>query len=180
MSDNSVPPCMSLVPQHWNSEWVRLIKSLCGHFEKNTWYSSSPLSVSLSQNPSWFLQSEVLRTSCPCIGTLGRGVWCVAGTPHSTGRTSAYKTSFPIFICHSWVWDKPVLHLCPSYQSQLWLLYVLSCGTSIHLDFRWFWIMVVVLFSSNFYVVVGGFEYCICLLYHLDQLSHKLLKLELF
>ena len=60
-----------------------------------------------------------------------------------------------IFSHHTWIWDQPFPHLCPSYQSGwMWFLLFCSCQTSIQLDFWWFWVMVVLYFSYNFDVAV--------------------------
>ena len=75
-------------------------------------------SVSLSLNPDWFLQPEVMGTCLCGTGTLGWGGGYGAGTPCSLGGTFDAEISLPISIYHIWVWDQPVPHLQPSYQSQ--------------------------------------------------------------
>ena len=112
MPDNSVFPCMSLVPKHWNSEWVSLcvcpLKGTRGTPESPPSYSASP----------WcFSQPEVMENFLPGIRTLGCGAWCEPGTPCSSKGTSAPEISLLIFILHMLVWDQPILHLYPSYQS---------------------------------------------------------------
>ena len=76
MLGNSVSPSVFLVPfrllpQHWNSEGVSLSKSVCRPFKKNCLGCQKP-SLSLSLNPCWFLQPELMGTSLPGTGTL---VW---------------------------------------------------------------------------------------------------------
>ena len=78
MPDNSVSPYMSLVPfellsQLWSSEGVSQSKSVCGPFKRDG-LGLQKISVSLSQNPCWFLQPEVMETSLLSTGTLGL-VW---------------------------------------------------------------------------------------------------------
>ena len=50
-------------------------------------------------------------TSLPGTGTLGCGDWCRTGTLHS------WDIPPNIYLQHL-VWNWPVLHLCPSYQSR--------------------------------------------------------------
>lgn len=59
-------------------------------------------SFSLSHNLHWFLQIEVMGTSFSLTGILGWGVWCEAGTPCSSRRTSVAKLSLPIFNHCTW------------------------------------------------------------------------------
>ena len=71
MPDNSVPPHISLVPFKllppcWSSEQVTVSKSLCVGPLRET----QP-SVSLSHNPCWFIQQEVMGASLPSTETLG-------------------------------------------------------------------------------------------------------------
>ena len=76
-----------------------------------------------------------------------------------------------IFIHHMWMWDQPIPHLHPSYQSGwMWFLYFHSCQTSIQLNFWRFWVMVLY-FSCNFDVVVQGavFTYATTLTKSLNQ-----------
>ena len=67
MTDNSVPPLMSLLPfkllpQCWSSEGVSWSKSMCGPFKRNYLGLQKP-SISLSLNPQWFLQPGVFIAS---------------------------------------------------------------------------------------------------------------------
>ena len=51
-----------LLPQCWNSEQLRLSKSMYRPFKRLGLLKPS---ISLSYNPSWFLQPEVFGTSLP-------------------------------------------------------------------------------------------------------------------
>ena len=75
MLDNSVSPCIFLVPfkllpQHWSSEFMGPRKSMCGPFKRKCLRLQQP-SVSLSLNPCWFSHTDVMGISLPCSGTLG-------------------------------------------------------------------------------------------------------------
>ena len=73
--------------------------------------------------------------------------------PPHVGMGPACSTSLPLLVVSVWI-----------------LLYILSCilsCNSVQLDFSW--MMVILYFSCNFDVVVGGFKYCIYLCCHLDQ-----------
>ena len=110
-------------------------------------------------NSSCFLQPEVGGTYLPGTGTLGWWglVW---------DWDSLIPISFPNFIPHTSVWDLPIPHLRPSYQSGwTWFLQFCSCQTSIQVHFWWFWVMVVLL------LVVILMRLCeevsnVCLLHH--------------
>lgn len=122
--DKSVSPCMSLtpfelLPQSWSSEHVSqsASKSMCGPLKKNVFNSSSPLFHSATLFTG-FHNQKLWRTSLPTTGTLGWGVLCGAGTPSSSGDTSAAEISLPILNLHTWMWGQPILHLYPSYQFQ--------------------------------------------------------------
>ena len=164
MLDTSVLPFLSLVafkllPQCWSLEGGSLSKSVCRPFKRNCLGSHKP-SISISHNPHWFLQPEVIETSFPGTETLGWGSWCGAETLASLGSTSAVEISLPIFICHTW--GHPILILHPFYQSHCdFFNPFLRCRTFIQPDFRQFSMMVALQFSCNFDVVVGGG--------HLDQ-----------
>ena len=86
-----------------------------------------------------------------------------------------------IFIHHLWVWGHPVPCVCPSYQSG-WMCFFKfhSCQTSIQLDFWWFWVMVVLYFSCNFYVVVWRGEPCLLTSPSWSEVSHVLIALFVF
>ena len=92
---------------HWSSEGASPSKSVCVPFKRNCLGFQQFLSSTTSM-PTGFSQLEVMETYLPGTGTTGWGAWCGAGTPHSW--------SIPIFICHTWVWDQPVLHLCQSQR----------------------------------------------------------------
>ena len=121
MTENTVSSLMpqvpfKLLPPHWSSQRVSPSKSVCGPFKRDCLGLQKPF-LSLSLNLHWFIQPEVMGTSLPGTGILAWRAWCWAGTPHNSGWTFADKKSFPIFICHMWVWDQTILGLCPSYQS---------------------------------------------------------------
>lgn len=97
-------PCTG-TQSKWVWEWVKSVSWPCKLF--SDWVSSSP---HLTQ-----LQSSLLFTSRSYKGLcfLAQEPWsgeagCGAGTPHSSGRTSAADISLLIFICYTWVWDQPV------------------------------------------------------------------------
>ena len=69
----------------WGRKGGSLSKSIHGPFKRNCLGLQKP-SVSLSHNPYWSLQPEVVGTSLPDTGTLGWGALCGAGSPHSSGR----------------------------------------------------------------------------------------------
>ena len=74
IQDYSVPPCMSLVPQCWNSEWVSLSKSIWGLFKRNAWDFRSPLSHSATiwagfySQKLWGLLFLPLWAGAPAVG----------------------------------------------------------------------------------------------------------------
>ena len=134
MPNNSVPPCMSLVPfkmlpQHWSSELMSL-SSVCRPFRRNCLGLQKP-SVSLSHSRLWFLQPEVMGTYLPGTGSPGWGTWYGTGTTHSSVGTSTSSISLLIFNCHMWVWDPVhfmsllVLPVCGFF------LYILCYRTSV-------------------------------------------------
>ena len=88
-------------------EWVCV--SSCVSSLKGTAWDSRSFFYQL--NPHWFLQPEVVRTCLPHTGTLAWGVWGGAGTPHSWDILPESPSTFP------WMWEQPVPHLFPSYQS---------------------------------------------------------------
>lgn len=58
--------------------------------------------------------------------------------PHSSGSTSAAEISLWIFNCLSWVYNQPVPHLRPSYQSQCGCFFIsFSDRASLQPVFRW-------------------------------------------
>ena len=131
MSDSSVPPHMSLVPfkllpQCWSSEQVSPSKSMNGPFKRICPGLQKP-SISLSPNPHWFLQPEVMGTSLP-----GQGFGVGLG-PLPPKVQTPQQRYLSIFIYHMWV--GPVHSSSPPVLPVLmWLLlYILSCRTSIHL-----------------------------------------------
>ena len=127
MVDTSVPPCMSLCLSSCypdagtQREWVWVIPCMGGVSLSNTMYGFFKRNflglqkfLLLTQS-HWFLKPEVMGISLPGTGTLGGGAWHGAGIP-------CPLTSW-IFIHHTWMWDQPILHLQPSYQSRwMWFL----------------------------------------------------------
>ena len=96
MPDTSVP-----LQFHPVCHWC-LTKSMCGIFKRNClgflWYL--PLTQSLL-----VFAARCYGTYLPGTGTLGWGAWRGAVTPCSR-----------IFIHRRWMWDQPILCLCPSFQ----------------------------------------------------------------
>ena len=136
--DNSVPPHVSLallelLPQHWTSESVSPHKSVYGSFKEEL-PGTPEASISLSLNPHWFLQPELMGTSLPGTGGPGWGARFGAGTPCSSTGTSAPKLCLPVYNHHTWVWDQPFLLLHPFFQSQCGCFFIF---TVIGLLFSW-------------------------------------------
>ena len=101
----------------------------------------------------WFL-CQKLWTYLPGTGIQGWGAWSGSGTPRSP--------DIPPKFLSTWVWDQPVPHLCPSYESgRMWFLQFCSCQTSIQLNFWCSWVMAVLYFSCNFDVVVQRRKPCL-------------------
>ena len=99
------------------------------------------LSVSLSQNLNWFLQAEVMETSFPGSGTLGWWEnWCGAGTPYSSEGNFEASQDIPPNFYLLLVGVGPAHSVSlPFLLVSMWLLiYILSCSTSVKLDFRQF------------------------------------------
>ena len=77
MPDDLVPPCLSLMPfillpQCWSSEEVSLSEPVpSGGFKRNCLGLLQLLSSTVSINPHWFLQLEIMESYLPGIGTLG-------------------------------------------------------------------------------------------------------------
>lgn len=117
------PTTFSLPPAQ--RKWVR-VRECMSPLRGMLWTSAD--SVSLSFNPRWFLQSEVMCTSLLSTGTLGWGAWCATKTPRSSGVTSTAKILLQVFICHIWMWDQPILCLWPSGQSPCGFFISLSVG----------------------------------------------------
>ena len=100
--NNSVPPHMpqvpfNLLPQPWSSEGLSPSKSMQGHFKRNCLGLQKSF-VSLSHNPCWFLQPEVMGTSLPGSRTLGWGAWFGVETPCSSEGTSAVGTPPDLYL----------------------------------------------------------------------------------
>ena len=73
-----------------------------------------------------------------------------SGGPGVGPGTFALEIFHLIFIHHMCVWDQPVLHLCPSYQSQCVVSLILYCRTSflsISASSEWCSSLVVILLS---------------------------------
>ena len=73
--NTSIPSLMplepfKLLPQCWSSEGVNLSKSMSRPFKRNFLGLQSP-SISLSLNPCWVLEPEVIGAYLLCTGTLG-------------------------------------------------------------------------------------------------------------
>ena len=111
--DNSVPPCMSLMPFNllpacWNSEGVSPSKSVYGTFKRNC------------QGVQQFLFSTVLIPA----GFYSQKLWGLtflalepwAGGPGEGLTPVIPEISLLIFICCMWVWKQPIPCLCPSNQ----------------------------------------------------------------
>ena len=127
---------------------------------------------SFSHYPRWFLQPEVMETFLPGTGTLGCRVWFGAGTPHSSGEDCCIWDDPPNFyLTHVGV--GPTSSVSPPLLSvsMQFPLYVLSCRTSVELDCRQIWVVVVLYFSCTSATVVGGHQYRVYLHRHLDQNS---------
>ena len=112
-------PSMPLVPFKlllwcWSSEGVSLSKSLCGFFKRNC----------------LGLQKFFLPTQSPLVfvarsfGDLSSWHWNPGLGVLVWGKDSSLlRYPSRIFIHHMWVWDQPVLHLHPPYQSGwMWFL----------------------------------------------------------
>ena len=141
----------------WSSEGVSLSIYMCGFLKKNCLRHQRFLP--LTQPPPFFFFSQklwgfIFLAWNPGLGAL---VWC-------------WDSSLPrypswIFIHHTWLWDQPILHLHnsapPTSLGGCGLFNFYSCRTSIHLNFWWFWVMVVLQFSCNFEVVVWAGEPCL-------------------
>ena len=154
-----------LLPHCRNSERASPSKSMCRHFKRNCLglHQSFILSATI---PTGFHQRSYMGFFFPALEPWPGGlVW---------GWSSSLLRGY---LCS---WDMPPnfysLHMgmgpamCPPLLpvSAWLLLYILSCRTSIHLDFRQFWMMVVLQFSCNSDVAVGGFKSRIYLCYRLD------------
>ena len=82
------------------------------------------LSVSLSLNPSWFLQPEVMGVSLPGTGTLGWGGLVWVWDPSLPRGTSEAEIFLLIFLHHTWFGMSPSpspLHLpvCRGFLTSL-------------------------------------------------------------
>ena len=98
----------------WYSDWVILSKCECGFFKRNCLGLEQFLP--LTQSPLVFAARS--------YGDLSSWHW----NPGLGGLVWGWDSSFPrfpsqIFIHHTWMWDQPILHLCPSYQSG-WMLFL--------------------------------------------------------
>ena len=108
MPHTSVPPCTPLVPFKllpccWSSEGVSLSKSVCGFFRSNC----------LGLQKFLPLTQSLLVFAATSYGVLSSWHWgLVWGWDFSLPRYPSW-----IFIHHMWIWDQPIPHFCPSYQS---------------------------------------------------------------
>lgn len=84
-----------------------------------------------------FLQPDVMGTSFPSSGVPGWRMPCGAGTPCSSGGTSAAKVS--LLISYHPLCVGPARSMSPPFLPlSMWLLlYVLGCRISVQLAFRW-------------------------------------------
>ena len=115
---NKVPPHLSLVPfkllpQHWSSEGVGLCigpwEELLGILEALHLIQPQSLLVFIAR--SYGDLSFLLWN--PGLGYL---VWAVSPRCSEVPPQPRYL-SLLILNYHTHVWDQPVMHLCPSYQS---------------------------------------------------------------
>ena len=159
MPDTSVPPFMPLVPFQlllwcWSSEGVSLSKFMCEFFKGNylglqkfllpTQFPLVFTARSYRNLPSWHWNLGLARGPGMGLGLLVPGI------------------SLLIFIHPMWVRNQPILCLFLSYQSGWMWFFKNSIIVRLHeLDFCWFRVMVVLHFSCNFDVVVGGGELCL-------------------
>ena len=90
-------------------------KFVCEPRKRNTW-TPEAFHVPQPQSPLVFAARSYGDFSSwhwnPGMGGLVCG-WALL----LSERTSAAEIHLPIFIHHLWVWDQPIRHLCPSYQS---------------------------------------------------------------
>lgn len=122
--DSLVPPpylpsTFRAAAQRWSSEWV--------HPSSRCWVRpcSGPLRGSLGTPAAllltWTESLLVFTARCHRGSSSWHwcsrwGVRCGAGSPHSSVGTFVATMSLPILNCHIWVWNQPVLRLCPSCQ----------------------------------------------------------------
>ena len=146
--DTSVLPCMSLVPfevlpQSWGSEGVSPSKPMHRRYERNAW---TPEALHLPQLQSLLVftaRSHGDLSSWHWNPGLG-GTWCGAGTPHSSVG-DLFSLDMPLDF------QPPHVGVGPASSTSLplltvWmclLLCILSCKTSVELEFRQFWMLVV-------------------------------------
>ena len=119
MPDSSLPHNMPLVPfkqlpWFWSSERVNLSKSMCEFFKGN-WLRLQQF-LPPTQSPLVFVAKsyEVLSS-----WHLNPGLWGLVWGWDSL----LLRYPSQIFIHHTWMWNQPILLLCPSYQSEwMWFL----------------------------------------------------------
>ena len=134
-----------LLPQCWNSEGISLSKFMCGPFKRNCLRLQKP-SISLSHSSLRFLRSEVMRSSLP-VEFSSLELW--AGDPGVglgplASRGVLHSQDIPPSICPLHMGVELAHSLSPTLLPvSMWLLYIFCCRTSIQLDVRLFWMMVV-------------------------------------
>ena len=133
MSFDLLPPC-------WNSEGVSPSKFVHGPFKRNCLRLQQFMSPTASI-PTVFCSKKLWDFSCwhwnPGLGSLMWG-W--------DPLLLRYPSCF--LICHIWVWDQPISHLCHSYQSQ--------CGFFLNSVVGFFFNSIVV--GLPFSSISDGFE----------------------
>lgn len=131
-----------LLPQHWSSEHMSLCKSVCGHFKRNTWDSSStfpspptPPHTHLSHNLAGFYSYK----------SWGLFFWAVepelGGLVWGWGHLISLFVQFPALlrvVCHGWErwgslwWSTEDHHQHPISELCVWALMVWEVAMDVH------------------------------------------------
>ena len=139
MPDYLFPSSISLMFQHWNSEWVRSCKSMSRLFKRNAWGSRNtpPHSTTIWAG---FYSQELWRLLFLALKALSSGLGVGLGPLAPQGGPLILRYPSRILTAG----DGPgVLSFCPSYWScSVASSYIFGCRISVQLHFRCFWMMV--------------------------------------
>lgn len=135
---NLVFPCLWHLSSHHLSaraqgEYLCASESMCKPFKK---MPGCPLSFLLTQTDrifSDFHNQMLWRPPLPGTSALGWRASVRAGIPYFFRGTSAIEIFLLIFNHHTWLWNQPTSHLCPSCRSWRGFFFIRSFLASLQM-----------------------------------------------